>query len=292
MIFPIVERLIKAGETTLIVAARVLGFSRQAFYKWQACPLCAREREDEQILEQIRLIHGDDPEFGYRLIADELAAQGIKVSERRVWRICHNNGVFSTIIHARRSGKGKPGTPVHDDMLQHHFHADTLNKAWVVDITEHHTSEGKIYMCAIKDLCSRRIVGYAIDKHMKSRLALAALNDAMVKRGYPSGVIVHSDRGSQFRSRKFTMALRAYKAKGSMGRVGAAGDNAAMESFLSLLQKNVLNRKNWGTRRELSTAITHWIERTYHRKRSQRALGKLTPIEYEAIIKPAVTLAA
>ena len=290
--FPTVAKLIADDGVDLAVAARVLGFTRQAFYKWQACPVSVREREDEQILERIRQIHGDDPEFGYRLIADELIAQGVKVSERRVWRICHNNGVFSAIIHTRRSGKGRPGPAVHDDMLQRHFRADSVNVAWVVDITEHHTAEGKLYMCAIKDLCSRRIVGYAIDKHMKSRLAVAALNDAMVKRGYPRGVIVHSDRGSQFHSRKFTMALRAYKAKGSMGRVGAAGDNAAMESFFSLLQKNVLNRKKWGTRRELSVAITYWIERTYHRKRRQRALGKLTPIEYEAIIKPAVTLAA
>lgn len=97
----------------------------------------------------------------------------------------------------------------------------------MTDITEHHTAEGKIYMCAIKDLCFRRIVDYAIDKHMKSRLALAALNDVMA-RGYSKGVILHSDRGSQFRFRKFTMALRAYMTKGLMGRVVVAGDNAAM----------------------------------------------------------------
>lgn len=127
---------------------------------------------------------------------------------------------------------------------------------------------------------------------MKSRLAVAALDDAMRKRGNPRGVIVHSDRGSPFASRKFRVALRAYEAVGSMGRVGACGDNVAIESFFALVQKNVLDRRSWASRRELSAAITHWIERTYYRKRRQRALGKLTPIEYETIIEPAASLAA
>lgn len=101
----------------------------------------------------------------------------------------------------------------------------------MVDITEHHTQEGKLYLCVIKDLCSRLIVGYAIDRHMRSPLAVAALNDAMVKHGYPSGVIVHSDRGSQFRCHEFLAAIGIYNARGPMGCVGAAENNAAMESF-------------------------------------------------------------
>ncbi|SNU02018.1 Integrase core domain-containing protein, partial [Ruaniaceae bacterium KH17] len=104
--------------------------------------------------------------------------------------------------------------------------------------------------------------------------------------------IVHSDRGSQFRSRKFRNALKRHKLLGSMGRVGACGDNAAMESFFSLLQKNVLDRQRWTTRLELRLAIVQWIEGIYHRKRRQRRLGKLTPIEFETIMKDAATLAA
>ena len=242
-------------------------------------------------MQHIRDIHDEDPEFGYRFIADELRAQGVKISERRVWRLCSRAQVFSVI--ARRKPRGKQsGAPVHDDLLQRHFHADEINVAWVTDITEHWTREGKLYLCAIKDLCSRAIVGYATSSRMESSLAVAALEDAMRRRGEPKGVIIHSDRGSQFRSRKFRAALKAFRAKGSMGRVGACGDNAAMESFFALVQKNVPGRKSWATRRELSAAITHWIERTYHRKRRQRALGKLTPIEYEAIIKPAASIAA
>ena len=285
------EALIAQGKATLTIAARVLKFSRQAFYKWLASPVSGRQAQDEEIIAKIRQIHADDPEFGYRFIADELHGQGVKISERRVWRLCSKIQAFSVI--ARRKPRGrKSGAPVHDDLLQRRFHADTPNTAWVTDITEHWTREGKLYLCVIKDLCSRTIVGYATSARMKSHLTVAALEDAMRKRGEPKGVIVHSDRGSQFRSRKFRAALKAFGAKGSMGRVGACGDNAAMESFFALVQKNVLDRKSWASRRELSAAITHWIERTYHRKRRQRALGKLTPIEYETIMKPAVSIAA
>lgn len=119
---------------------------------------------------------------------------------------------------------------------------------------------------------------------MKSRLAVTALNNAAARRGDIAGCIVHSDRGSQFRSRKFVHALGRHDLAGSMGRVGAAGDNAAMESFFSLLQKNVLDRRRWTTRQQLRIAIVTWIERTYHRRRRQAALGKLTPIEYEIIM--------
>uniref|UniRef100_UPI000584420B IS3 family transposase n=1 Tax=Nocardia araoensis TaxID=228600 RepID=UPI000584420B len=143
---------------------------------------------------------------------------------------------------------------------------------------EHPTSEGKLYLCAIKDCYSNRIVGYSIDSRMKASLAVNALSNAIAVRA-PAGTIVHSDRGSQFRSRRFVSLLSRNGLRGSMGRVGACGDNAAMESFFALLQRNVLDRQRWSTRAELRLAIVTWIERTYHRKRRQRGLGKLTPIE-------------
>ncbi|KAB1946463.1 IS3 family transposase, partial [Brevibacterium linens] len=157
--------------------------------------------------------------------------------------------------------------------------------------TEHHTGEGKLYLCAIKDAFSARIVGYSISSRMKARLAVDALEMAVARRGDVTGCVVHSDRGSQFRSKKFTRALARHGLIGSMGRVGAAGDNAAMESFFALLQKNVLDRRRWTTRAQLRMAIVVWIERTYHRRRRQARLGRLTPIEYEAIIEPAALAA-
>ena len=135
-------------------------------------------------------------------------------------------------------------------------------------------------------------MGYSIDSRMKARLAVNALNNAVAQREDVAGCIVHSDRGSQFRARSFIHALDQHRLIDSMGQVGAAGDNAAMESFFALLQKNVLNRQRWRTRQELRIAIITWTERTYHRRRRQTRLGRLTPIEYETIMNPAVTLAA
>ncbi len=188
-------------------------------------------------------------------------------------------------------GREEPGPPVCDDLVKRTspLQAGLL---WLVDITEHWTKEGKLYLCAIKDASSRRIVGYSLSDRMKARLAVDALNNAVARRGNVSGCIVHSDRGSQFRSRKFITALKYHGLVGSMGRVGAAGDNAAMESFFALLQKNVLNRRSWATREELRSAIVWWIERTYHRKRRQAALGRLTPIEFETMMATPAAVAA
>jgi putative transposase len=115
---------------------------------------------------------------------------------------------------------------------------------------------------------------------MTANLAVVAIRNAGLRRNC-HGVIVHTDRGSQFRSRAFVSTLNELNMVGSMGRVGAAGDNAAAESFFSLLQKNVLNRQRWTSRDDLRIAIVTWIEATYHRRRKQRRLGKLTPIEFE-----------
>jgi len=139
---------------------------------------------------------------------------------------------------------------------------------------------------------SNRIVGYAIDDRMTAQLAVSALRTAIARR-QPSGtVVVHSDRGGQFRSRAFRAVLTTANLTGSMGRVSSAGDNAAMESFYSLLQKNVLDRRRWRTRDELRYAIVHWIEHTYNRRRRQRRLGRLTPVEFELAFTTAEAQAA
>jgi putative transposase len=128
---------------------------------------------------------------------------------------------------------------------------------------------------------SNRIVGYSIDERMTAQLATSALRSAIARRQPAGTVVVHSDRGSQFRSRAFRSVLGAAGLTGSMGRVASAGDNAAMESFFSLLQKNVLDRHRWATRSELRYAIVTWIEHTYNHRRRQRGLGRLTPVEFE-----------
>jgi putative transposase len=235
--------------------------------------------------------HRDDPEFGYRYLVEEARTAGEPMAERTAWRICSTHRLWS-VFGKKRGKNGKTGPPVHNDLIERDFTADVPNQLWLSDITEHSTREGKLYLCAIKDVFSNRIVGYCMDSRMKSRLATTALHHAVARRGAVAGCILHTDRGSQFRSRKFVPALGRHDMVGSMGRVGAAGDNAAMESFFSLLQKNVLDRRRWDTREQLRIAIITWIERTYHRRRRQAALGRLTPIEFEAIMTTPASQAA
>jgi len=160
------------------VACRVLKLSTQGYYKWLKDPVCQRDWDDAHVIDVIRDIHDDDATLGYRFIADELADVGIIASENRVWRLCSTAGVFAS--HHRRRGKsGKPGPAVHDDLLAtvdehgrvtHDFTgaATGPNQVWLTDISEHPTREGKLYLCAVKDCYSNKIVGYSIDSRMKS----------------------------------------------------------------------------------------------------------------------------
>lgn len=262
----------------------VLGFSTQAFYAWKQAPVSDRDLVDAHALNAAREGHADDPGFGYRFIADELHAAGHQVSERRVWRLCSTAGIVSA--HARRRGRSRrPGPPVHDDLVERDFTAAGPNRLWLTDITEHPTNEGTLYLCAVKDVWSTRIVGYSIGERMTSHLATDALAMAVARRGptHVRGCIVHSGRGSQFRPRPYVRALHHHRLSGSMGRVATSADNAAMESFFALLQKNVLDSRRWTSRHDLRLAIVTWIERTYHRRRRRRRHGKLTPVEFKAV---------
>jgi putative transposase len=292
MMYPLVRDLADDG-VPVTVTCRVLKLSRQPYYRWLAAPVSDAELDEAWLANAIFDAHRDDPEFGYRFLADEVRAAGFEVSDRVVWRICRDMGWWSVFGKPKARKAAKPGTPAHDDLVRRNFTADAPNEIWVADLTEHRTGEGKVYLCAIKDLFSNRIVGWAIDSRMKARLVVAAIEMAVARRdGEVADCIFHSDRGSQFRARKVHRALARHGLVGSMGQVGSAGDNAAMESFFALLQRNVLDRRRWASRDELRIAIVTWIERTYHQRRRQAALGRLTPIEYETINTPQTALAA
>ncbi len=290
-----------AGRIPVAVTCRVLKLSRQPYYRWLADPVTGSEVVWAYRSNALFDAHRDDPEFGHRLLADEARQVGQAMADRTAWRICRDNAWWSAFGKKRGRGGKKPGPAVHDDLctvtnergrIRHEFAAESPNQLWLTDITEHKTSEGKLYLCAVKDVFANKIVGYSIDSRMKSSLAVNSLDNAVAMRGDVAGCVIHSDRGSQFRSRKFLRALTRHRMVGSMGRVASCGDNAAMESFFSLLQKNVLNRRSWTTREELRIAIVTWIERTYHRRRRQAALGRLTPVEFEAIMNTPAALAA
>ena len=232
-----------ADGIPVTVTCRVLKLARQPYYRWLKNPVTDAELVEAYRANALFDAHRDDPEFGYRFLVDEAADAGQPMAERTAWRICSQHGWWSAFGKPKRGKAKKPGPPVHDDLcavvdrhdvIRHEFTAEAPNELWLADITEHRTGEGKLYLCAIKDVFSNRIVGYSIDSRMKSRLAVAALASAAARRGDVAGCIMHTDRGSQFRSRKFVHALGRHGMVGSMGRVGAAGDNASMEMLLSV----------------------------------------------------------
>jgi transposase InsO family protein len=274
------------------VACRVLGLSTQGYYKWLKDPVCQRDWDDAHLIDVLYDLHEDDATLGYRFLTDELADEhGISVGENRVHRLCRIAGITASQHKEKGGTTGKAGPAPHDDLLavvdehgvvRHEFTATGPNQVWLWDISEHPTREGKLYICAIKDVFSNKIVGYSIDSRMKSSLAMAAMRNAIALRS-PAGTICHSDRGGQFRAKNVLRLLKNNGLKGSMGRAYGAGDNASMESFFSLLQKNVLDTRRWDTRENLRLAVVTWIETKYNRRRRQRALGKLTPVEFEMI---------
>ena len=281
MSYPLVLDLAADG-VPVGVTCRVLGFSKQAFYAWCKNPVSQRDQDDAHLINAALDVHREDPAFGYRFIADELPARGITAGENRVARLCSQQRIW-WVFSKKRGLNRKAGPPVHDDLVARQFTAAGPDRTWLTDITEHPTAEGKLYLCAFKDVYSGRIVGYSMDSRMTAGLAVSALRNAIALREPAGTVVVHSDRGSQGRSAAFVRTLTEHGLTGSMGRVGACGDNAAMESFFALLQKNVLDCQRWSTREQLRLAIIIWIERTYHRRRRQHRLGRLTPIEYETI---------
>jgi len=195
MTYPLVRDLAAEGFSVRL-ACGVLGFSTQAYYAWCKDPVPQRDLEDAYAINALIDAHADDPAFGYRFLADELERAGIDVGERRVWRLCSQQRLWSTTVRKGRRGK-RPGPAVHDDHIRRDFTSDEPNRKWVTDITEHPTGEGKVYCCAIKDLFSNRIVGYAISGRMTADLAVGALRAAIARRQPDGVVIVHADRGSQ-----------------------------------------------------------------------------------------------
>jgi len=193
MKYPLVRDL--AATISVTVTCRVLGFSTQGYNKWRRSPICRRHLDDAHLTNAALDIHSDDPAFGYRFISDELADAGHRASERRVWRVCSEQGIWS-VFAKKRGLNRKAGPPVHDDLVDRDFTADRPDQLWLTDITEHRTTEGKLYCCAIKDVWSNRIVGYSMEDRMTASLAVSALRNAIGLRHPVGTTVVHSDRGS------------------------------------------------------------------------------------------------
>ncbi len=198
--YPLVRELAVDG-IPVTATRRVLKLARQPYYRWLASPVGCRDLDRAYLANAVFDAHADDPEYGYRLLADEARQAGEEGCDRAVWGICRDQQWWSAFGKRRAKNGKKPGPPAHDDRVRRDFHADKPNALWLTDISEHPTSEGKLYLCAVKDVYSERIVGYSISDRMKSRLAVDALTSAVarcaVESALTTGCVVHSDRGSQ-----------------------------------------------------------------------------------------------
>jgi transposase InsO family protein len=284
MIYPLVREL-AAEKIPVAVTCRVLGFSKQAYYKWQANPVSQRDWDDAHLINAALDIHRDDPAFGYRFIADELRERGIATGENRVARLCSGAADLVGLRQqarpdpqVRAAGTRRPGRPAVHRAGPEYRLADR----------HHRTLDRRGHALPLRG--HRRLL--QADRRLLDRLAHEGIPGRGGAAQRPGPARSGGHRGAlrarqQFRSHAYVRALREAQLRGSMGRVGACADNAAMESFFALLQKNVLNRRRWQTREQLRLAIVVWIERTYHRRRRQDTLGRLTPIEFETLLQTA-----
>lgn len=213
----------------------------------------------------------------------ELVKQGVECSENTVAKLMKQNK-----IQARNTPKFKIVTtdskhdlPIAPNLLDQQFTCSNINQVWLTDFTYIPTLEGFSYLCAVTDLCSRRIVGWAMSRHIDTQLALAALNQAVALRDPPTGLIVHSDRGSQFASNAFRKRLAECEFLQSMSRKGNCYDNAPMESFFKSFKVEEVYHEQYETHEQALRGANDYIERFYNPKRLHSALDYLSPLEFE-----------
>lgn len=283
MTFRLVQELAADG-VRVAVACRVLRVSTSGYYEWRERPPSARAVADQALTTQIQTIHGESRgTYGAPRVHAELRLGcGVRCGRKRVARLMRAAKLCGT--YRRRWRRTCVEPPVHDDLVQRRFVADAPDRLWLTDITEHPTREGKVYLAAVLDVYARRVVGWSIADHLRAELVVDALEMARWRRRpAPGQTVVHSDRGPQYTSWAFGHRLRAAGLLGSMGRVGSAYDNAMMESFFSTLQRELLDRRTWATRKQLASAIFEWIEAWYNPRRRHTSIGNLSPMVYERL---------
>lgn len=260
---------------------RVLGVSRQGYYRYKRRPTSATQLRREWLTGLINEVHiASRGTYGYRRVHAELTlGMGLTCSSRLISVLMTNAGIRG-LPGPKRIARLR-GVATADDLVNRKFHRLAPNELWVTDITEHPTKEGKVYCAAVLDAYSRRIVGWAIDSRQDATLVVNALDMAIRNRKPKPGGIVHADHGAQLTSWVFGEKIRSAGLLPSFGTVGDGYDNAMMESFWSSMQIELLNRRRWKTRVELSTAMFEYIEVFYNRQRRHSALGYVSPIQYE-----------
>ncbi|WP_246043040.1 IS3 family transposase [Streptomyces globosus] len=265
------------------LACQVVGVSESWFYKWRDKPTTAREIRRGRLAEAITGIFEDSGgTYGSPKVWLLLVRAGWRVSVNTVARLMAELGLAGRRVRHRR-GLTRPGKrPAAPDFLRRDFTADAPDQVWCGDMTEITTGEGKLYLATVIDLFSRRLLGYAMGERHDAELVVASLNMAAATRGGDvRGVIFHSDRGSEYQSRRFQRACRRLGVTQSMGRVGSCFDNAVSEAFNSVLKVEYVYRHTFATRTEARLRIVTWITSFYNTRRLHSVCGYQSPIDYE-----------
>ena len=265
------------------VMCRLLKVSKSGFYAWDDRPLSARAREDMRLSALIHGIHRRSKGvYGAPPIHAELADDhGIYVGCKRVARLMRAAGLYGAQPQRFvRTTVTDPAAEHALDLVDRQFAAVGPDRLWVADITYIPTWSGFLYLAVVLDVWSRRIVGWAMETHLRTELVMSALNMALWQRR-PRDVIHHSDRGCQYTSYAFGKRCREMGVMPSMGSVGDAYDNAMAESFFATLERELLNRRRFRTQTEARLAVFEWIEGWYNPHRRHSSLGYLSPVNYE-----------
>lgn len=274
--------MIAAEGLPVEVACRVLDVSVSGYYEWLNRAPSARVLRHAWLTELITRAHAESRGiYGVRRVHAELTlGLGISVGRQAIELLMRRAGLQG--LSGRPRYRRVPNIATAGDHVERQFARAGRDQLWVTDITEHPTREGKVYCAVVLDAFSRRVVGWSIDSHQTAALVTNAPGMAIEQRRPEDGAtVIHSDQGTQFTSWSFTQRAVECGLVPSMGSVGDCYDNAMIESFWSRMQVELLDRKRWKTRIELSNAIFEYLEIFHNRRRRHSSLGMVSPVEYE-----------
>jgi putative transposase len=265
-------------------SCQLLGVTDSGYYARKVRGPSPRAIEDARLVELIKRFHRRSREtYGARRIHLDLIDAGEPVGRGRVERLMRNAGIQGLTKRLRRRIRQLHDDGLHAmDRVARDWHPGKLNELWVADITQISTWQGTLYLAVVMDVCSRRIVGWAMDTNMRAELVISALEMAVAQRRPSSGLVHHSDHGSQYTSYAFGKKLRDAGILPSMGRVRTCYDNAVAESFFATLKKDLINRRSWPTLDELRSEIFEYIEGWYNTHRRHSSINGVSPVVYEA----------
>lgn len=268
---------------------RVFEVSRSGYYEWLSRPLSQRNQQDNALKAKIHKHHKEGREnYGARRIQKKLAGTDDVVSRRRINRLMTEEGLeCKTRKKFKATTNSKHGMPVAPNLLDRNFSAEKMDQKYVGDITYIPTREGWLYLAVFIDLCSRTVVGWSMDSRMKASLVNDALNMAIWKRRPDKGLLVHSDRGSQYASTSFQGLLKQHNYRCSMSRKGNCWDNAPSESFFHTLKTELTHHEDFKTREEAKQVIFEYIEVFYNRERLHSSNDYMSPVDYESALRTA-----